>query len=109
MIEKHGSRFSQRILTPAELELARRFRNPTEFIAGRWAAKEAILKMIGTGWRGGISWSDMEILPDELGRPQVALAGETARITADKGITSVVLSITHTKGHAAASAIGIGK
>ena len=106
MIEKHGERFAERILTPAERQLAQRFRNPTEFIAGRWAAKEAILKMIGTGWQGRISWGDMEILPDELGQPHVTLTGETARIATEKGIARVLLSITHTKGHAAASAIG---
>ncbi len=109
MIEKHGERFINRILTPAERQLANRFRNPIQFIAGRWASKEAILKMIGTGWRGKIAWSDMEILPDELGRPHVTLTGETARIAAEKGITRVLLSITHTKDHAAASAIGISE
>jgi holo-[acyl-carrier protein] synthase len=107
MIERHGQRFLDRVLTPAEQARARRFRNSTPFVAGRWAAKEAILKMIGTGWRDGISWTDMEILPDELGQPLVTLTGETARIAAGLGIRSVLLSITHTKENAAASAIGV--
>ena len=108
MIESHGQRFLDRVLTPAERHLAEPIRNPVQFVAGRWAAKEAILKMIGTGWRGQISWNDMEILPDELGQPHVTLSGETARIAAEKGITRVLLSITHTRGNAAASAIGLG-
>lgn len=63
--------------------------------------------MIGTGWRGRIAWTDMEILPDPLGRPLVTLGGETARIATERGIESVLLSITHTRAHAAASAIGV--
>ena len=106
VLEDHGPRFLDRVLTRAEQERAGQFRNPIPFIAGRWAAKEAILKMIGTGWRGRITWTDMEILPDELGRPIVSLAGETARLAADRGIERVLLSVTHTKHHATASAIG---
>ena len=106
--DNHGERFLNRVLTPAEQERGRRFRNPIPFIAGRWAAKEAILKMIGTGWRGQISWTDMEILPNELGRPTVRLTGETARLAANIGIKRVFLSITHTAHNATASAIGIG-
>jgi len=104
--QRHGERFLERVLTPAEREQVKRFRNPVQFIAGRWAAKEAILKMIGTGWRGQILWTDMEILPDDLGKPTVTLSGETARRAAALGIAHIHLSITHTKEHASASAIG---
>lgn len=107
VLDNHGQRFLDRVLTPAEQERAKQFKNPVPFIAGRWAAKEAILKMIGTGWRGKIAWTDMEILPDDLGRPVVTLCGETARRAADCGIARVLLSITHTEHHAAASAIGV--
>ena len=109
MLERHGARFIERVLTPKERERAGRLRDPTQFIAGRWAAKEAILKMIGTGWRGGIGWTDMEVLPDKLGQPIATLTGETARITKELGIARVMVSITHTKQYAAASAIGTGE
>ena len=109
MLERHGRRFLDRVLTEAERARAARYRHPTQFVAGRWAAKEAILKMIGTGWRDGITWTDMEILPDELGQPLVTLSGETARIAEKLGVKRVILSITHTKDHAAASAIGLGE
>ena len=109
VMESHSQRFLDRVLTPAEQKLAKRYKHAIPFIAGRWAAKEAILKMIGTGWRGKIAWTDMEILPDELGRPHVTLSGETARIAAEKGMTRVLLSITHTERYAAASAIGTGE
>ncbi len=108
MLERHGQRFLDRVLTPVEQELAAKNQMRVTFIAGRWAAKEAILKMIGTGWRGGISWTDMEIIPDELGKPNVRLRGETALIAGRLGIREIHLSITHTKENAAASAIGVG-
>lgn len=109
VLDNHGERFLARVLTAAERERAERFASPIPHIAGRWAAKEAILKMIGTGWRGKIAWRDMEILPDALGQPIVTLTGETARIAGEKGITRVLLSITHTEHYAAASAIGVGE
>lgn len=106
VLRDHGERFYQRVLTPAEQQRAAQFADPVPFVAGRWAAKEAILKMIGTGWRGSIAWTDMEILPDALGRPVVTLSGHTARRAAELGITRVHLSITHTAVTAAASALG---
>ena len=106
VLENHQERFLNRVLTPAEQARARQFKDPIPYIAGRWAAKEAILKMIGTGWRGQIAWTDMEILPNELGEPIVKLSGETARLSKEKGITRIHLSITHTEHYASASAIG---
>lgn len=107
--ENHPERFLDRVLTSGEQQRFRQFANPIPFLAGRWSAKEAILKMIGTGWRGQIAWTDMEILPDELGRPVVRLGGETAARAAKLGIARVLLSITHTEHYAAASAIGVAK
>ena len=106
VLENHGRRFLDRVLTPAEQLRVKQFKDPIPYIAGRWAAKEAILKMIGTGWRGKIAWTDMEILPNEQGQPVVKLVGETGRIAAELGINRVLLSITHTENYAAASAIG---
>lgn len=107
VMQRHEERFLSRILTPAEREVAARLGRPLTFVAGRFAAKEALLKMIGTGWRGAIAWTDMEILPDPMGRPVVTLSGEVARIAAGLGINRVLLSITHTQHQAAASAIGV--
>jgi len=106
--ERHGQRFLDRILTPAEQRHARQFADAVTFISGRWAAKEAILKVIGTGWRGKISWTDMEILPDKLGQPHVRLSGETERLAKQLGIERVLVSITHTRDHAFSSALGVG-
>ena len=109
MLEKHRDRFLRRVLTSAEIQRAGEYKKPVPFVAGRWAAKEAILKMIGTGWRGKIAWTDMEILPNQLGEPIVTLSNETARLAEQRGIARVMLSITHTRQYAAASAIGVSE
>jgi len=105
---RHGHRFLQRILTEWERSYIVRFKDPTQRIAGRFAAKEAILKMMGTGWVGRICWTDMEVFNDAAGAPSVRLAGECARIAESRGITEILISITHTPAFAAASALGIG-
>ena len=104
---EHPDQFLSRILTPAERAYCERHRNPTPRIAGRFAAKEAILKVLGTGWRGAISWTDMEILNDDAGRPSVTLSGECERLARQRGVTTIQISITHTENYASASAIGI--
>ncbi len=107
VLYNHRERFLARVLTEAERARAAQFKSSLQHIAGRWAAKEAILKMIGVGWRGQIAWTDMEILPDKLGAPVVTLCGETARRADRLGIKRIMLSITHTENFAAASAIGL--
>lgn len=106
--EQHPERFLGRILTPVERAYCERMKNPVPHIAGRWAAKEAILKVIGTGWRGRIAWTDIEITNDPAGQPRVALSGQTRTIAERLGISRILLSITHTERYAAASALGVG-
>ena len=105
--KQHPDRFLTRILTSAERAYCERMKNPIPNIAGRFAAKEAILKVIGTGWRGGIAWTDIEILNDPAGRPHVSLTGHTREIAQRLGISQIMLSITHTDRQAVASAIGL--
>lgn len=107
--QRHGDRFTDRLLTDAELAYVRMHRDPVPRLAGRFAAKEAILKVLGTGWRDKISWRDMEILNNPLGQPAVTLAGECRRIADELGITRILISITHTANYAAATAIGIAE
>jgi holo-[acyl-carrier protein] synthase len=105
--QRHGDRFLQRLLTEAEIRHIHKYKNPVPSLAGRFAAKEAILKVLGTGWRGQIAWRDMEITNDPAGQPSVALAGESRRVADRLGITRILISITHTHHHAAASALGL--
>jgi holo-[acyl-carrier protein] synthase len=107
LVENHGRRFLDRCFTEGEQAYCRRnSRRYYEHLAGRFAAKEAVLKALGTGWRAGIAWTDIEILPEPPGRPRVALSGECLRIAQELGIRRWVVSISHIETHAVASAIG---
>jgi holo-[acyl-carrier protein] synthase len=107
--QNHGDRLTDRLLTSAELAYVRTHRDPVPRLAGRFAAKEAILKVLGTGWKGKIAWRDMEILNDEAGRPFVTLTDECKRVADSLGITQILISITHTENYAAAIATGVGE
>ena len=106
--QRHGDRLTERLLTPAELDYVRQYsKNVVQRLAGRFAAKEATLKVLGTGWRGKIAWRDIEILNNPSGQPHVQLTGECQKVAALLGITKVLISITHTENYAAATALGI--
>jgi holo-[acyl-carrier protein] synthase len=75
MIERHGELFITRVFTDHEIEYCSSRKAATQHYAGRWAAKEAVLKALGTGWRRGISWRDIEIHNDTKGTPTVKLRG----------------------------------
>jgi holo-[acyl-carrier protein] synthase len=107
LAKEHGQRFLDRVFTVAEQEYCSA--NPKryfEHLAGRFAAKEAVLKVLGTGWRGGIAWTDIEIVKDVSGQPKVKLTGECARIAEELGVTVWHVTLSHIETHATASAIG---
>jgi len=107
MINRHGSHFLDRIFTQTEQQQASAMKNRIERLAGRFAAKEAVLKMLGTGWRGKIAWTDIEIVNNPFGQPQVTLAGEVKKIASKLGVEDVSLSITHTANFVIASAVSL--
>lgn len=109
LAERYHDRFLTRVFTGNELDYCRNRKRHWEHLAGRFAAKEAVLKALGTGWRGQIAWTDIEVVNDELGRPAVILAGHTRKLAQDRHITDIQVSITHTKDHALASAIAIAE
>jgi len=109
MVESHGDRFLERCFTPAELAYCRRNgKRLYEHLAGRFAAKEAVLKVLGTGWSGGVAWTDIEILPEPTGQPQIRLSGRCQEVAVSLGIRRWHISISHIETHATASAIGDG-
>ena len=105
MIERHGEHFLHRCFTAGESDYCRENRDFAIHFAGRFAAKEAIVKALGTGFRGRIAWTDMEILPDSKGKPVLRLTGHTALLAEQAGITAWHISISHTAQVAFASAI----
>jgi holo-[acyl-carrier protein] synthase len=107
MVQRHGDRFVERVFTVAERAYAKANKNETEKLAGRFAAKEAILKLMGTGWRGKIAWTDIEVINNASGQPEVTLGGEVKKIADGLGIKRISVSITHTANFAIASAVAL--
>lgn len=107
MIEKHDEIFVRRVFTPLEIEYCSGRKSTTQHYAGRWAAKEAILKAIGTGWAKGIQWTDIEVQNQPGGMPEVRLSGAAREICDDKGIGEVLISISHCRLFATAFATAL--
>lgn len=103
----HGERFLKRVYTDAERMYCLDCKDPVIRLSGRFAAKEAVMKMLGTGWRGGVEWTGIETLPDPLGKPLVTLHAGAAQLARALGISQVLLSISHSGEYAMASAIGL--
>jgi holo-[acyl-carrier protein] synthase len=107
MIEKHGEVFLQRVFTRKEIEYCSSRKAATQHYAGRWAAKEAVLKVLGTGWAKGVQWTDLEITNEVSGAPSVVLTGKAAEVAKERGIREVMISISHCRAYATAFATGI--
>ena len=108
LVEQHGQHFLDRCFTSGEQAYcALNEKRYFEHLAGRFAAKEAVLKVLGTGWRGGIAWTDVEVVREASSQPKVTLTGECQRIAKDLGISRWHVSISHIETHATASAIGM--
>ncbi|MGD0774418.1 MAG: holo-[acyl-carrier-protein] synthase [Candidatus Solibacter sp.] len=95
-IERYGEKFIRRIYTPAEIAYVERKANKFERYAARFAAKEAGMKAIGTGWRHGVRWQDFEVANLPSGKPTLRLHGVAARVAGMLGVKNISLSITHT-------------
>lgn len=108
MVEEHGERFLGRVFTPHELECAGDGPRRDEHLAARFAAKEAVLKALGTGWAAGIGWTDVEVRREDSGRPGIVLSGHAARVAEGQGLRHWAVSLSHTEGLAIASVIGRG-
>jgi holo-[acyl-carrier protein] synthase len=104
-IERYGETFLRRLYTSAEREYCERFKNKYERYAGRFAAKEAAMKALGTGWSRGVRWVDVEVVREKGGRPTIRLAGEAGNVAERMGVKNIALSITHTAEQAFAQVI----
>jgi holo-[acyl-carrier protein] synthase len=104
-VERYGSRFLERIYTPGEQAYVERKANRWERYAARFAAKEAGMKALGTGWRRGVRWQDFEVINLPSGRPTLRLHGVAKEIAEAQGVRQIHLSLTHTAQMALAIAI----
>ena len=99
---ERGERFLRRIYTPGEIAYCQRHKEPARHFAARFAAKEAGMKAIGTGWSNGVGWKDFEVRLDPRGRPHLVVTGRAAEFAHAMGATHTVISLAHDGGLATA-------
>ena len=104
-IERFGARFLDRVFTPGEIRYCDSKANRFERYAARFAAKEAAMKALGTGWNHGVRWQDCEVTRMPGGRPTIAFQGKAAEFAAKLGVKNAALSLTHTAEQAIAQVI----
>jgi holo-[acyl-carrier protein] synthase len=104
-IARFGRRFIERIFTPREIAYVERKANRGERYAARFAAKEAGMKAIGTGWRRGVRWHDFEVANLPSGKPTLRLDGMAAEVARGLGVRNISLSLTHTREYGMAHVI----
>jgi len=105
---KNHEGFLERLFTGREREYCSRQKFPAQHYAARFAAKEAVLKAIGTGWSAGIKWTDMEVLHGEGGGPILNLSGRVKDLMDLKGVKQALLSYSHDEGYAVAQVVLVG-
>lgn len=103
--ERRGERFLDRVFTAGERAYCDRRKRPAVHYAGRFAVKEAVMKVLGTGWTRGVRWNDIEVRRAAGGAPEVVLHGASAEIARRRGIARIHVTITHDGGMAAAVAV----
>jgi holo-[acyl-carrier protein] synthase len=108
MVENHGELFLRRIYTDREIRYCQSRKHAIEHFAGLWAAKEAILKAIGSGWSQGVSWTDIEVRQGQRAQPRVLVAGEAKVVAIRQGIGDILISISHCRTYATAYALALG-
>lgn len=100
-----GDKMANRVFTEDELEYCRARKNQFQHFAGRFAAKEAALKALGTGWQEGIRWKDVEVVPGELGKPRLNFYGRAKEFFEASGAREAHVTITHAKEYAVAAVV----
>lgn len=104
-LERHGERFSRRLYTPAEIAYCEKFKQRGERYAARFAAKEAAFKALGTGWRNGVRWLDVEVTHQPSGKPELVLRGRAEELARELGVTRASVSLSHAERYVVAQVI----
>lgn len=107
MIERHGELFLQRVYTEAEIRYCQKRKESLQHYAGRWAAKEAVMKTLGTGFTRGVGWQDIEVANRRSGEPKIVLKGGAKEFALQRGINEILITISHCRTFATATAIAL--
>ena len=105
VLSRWGSKFEHRVFTVRELDYCNDKKDRPQRLACRFAAKEAVFKALGTGWQGGVGWTDIEVTNDHLGKPSITLSGKTEQLSRQLGVSSIFVSMTSTKDYGAAQVV----
>ena len=108
MLERHGELFLQRVYTEREIAYCQERKAALQHFAGRWAAKEAVMKTLSTGWSQGVGFKDIEVVSQISGAPLITLHGGAADVAEKLGIVQVMITISHCRAYATATAIACG-
>ena len=101
-LERFGERFLQRVFTTGEIEYSQSMKFPARHLAARFAAKEAVSKAFGTGIGKAMGWKDIDVRRKESGEPYVVLEGGAKTLAEERGVTKVLITLSHTEHHAMA-------
>jgi len=104
-LDRYGDRFIRRLYTPGEIAYCEKFKNRAERFAARFAVKEAAFKALGTGWRDGVRWLDVEVVNQANGKPELLLHGRAGELARSLGVTVKTVSISHADHYAVAQVL----
>lgn len=104
-LERHGGRFARRVYTPGEIAYCEQFKNKAERYAARFAAKEAAFKALGTGWREGVRWRDVEVAHMPSGKPELRLTGRAAERARELRVARMAISLSHSNHYVVAQVL----
>ena len=107
LIERHGERFLYQVFTEKEIAFCNARTHSTEFFAAVWATKEAVFRSLGTKWRRGMNWRDVEIIADCATEPKVELGGSTKELAASRGVVEIKITFAYSRMFANATAIAV--
>ena len=105
LVREHGERFLGKVFTAGEKAYCSSRPQPAQHFAGRFAAKEAALKALGTGWSEGVGWKEVEVTTTERGKPEIRLTGRARELARAMGVKRTHVSISHADGYAVAQVV----
>ena len=107
LIDRHGEVFLRQVYTDRETRQCNAKKQATEQFTAVWAAKEAVLRSLGTTWRRGVAWTDIEVVCENGGPPEVVVTGATAELLAARGVGGFLLTTAHCRNFATATSIAV--
>ena len=107
LIDQHGETFLQQVYTDREVQFCNARKQTTEQFTALWAAKEAVFRALGTTWKRGTNWTDVEVVCESGGPPQVVVSGPTRELMAARGVTQILLTTAFCREFAAATGIAV--